>query len=137
MIPIAVSTEEAEYIRSVINRETKKVTIKKGEDNSYESHARHPRLIKQIYNAGDYKDSVQLVMENVIEEDTTKKPDKKGNFKEEFQVLYHVTDTSDDEYIEQDEPDLSKVTVKTVHSGVHVDKTESSLHGSKFLFQIS
>jgi len=92
MIPIGVTPDEANFIRGKIN-ERKGIKLKEQyRRTEEENHARHPRLIEQIYDANTIQDGVALVEENDQEKEREKSPEK--DLSEEYQIVYKVDSTA-------------------------------------------
>ena len=63
IIPIAVTSEEAEFIRREINRVEEERMVEKIGGKEKKKHQRHPRLISQIYGVEHFTNNPKLVME--------------------------------------------------------------------------
>jgi len=92
MIPIGVTPDEANFIRGKIN-ERKEIQLKEQyRSTEEEKHARHPRLIEQIYDANTVQDGVALVEENDQEKQREISTEK--DLGEEYQIVYKVDSTA-------------------------------------------
>ena len=135
MIPVAVTSKEAELIRSeVLKGET---LAEKKEEKEVVKHGRHPRLIKQIYRPDSDQYGGRRVQENIytdkdiIEEkqvdETVKQKvnvsDNKHTTNQDYQLIYKSANTADNSI--QKQVKTSK-NVKQEETNVKVEPRGSS-----------